>query len=186
MASLKGILKAGFPFISAGLSLAGGPIAGAAANALGQVLGISKQNPSVDDLDAAFAKIPPDQLPGVIQSMKAAEQNYQQNMTQMGYTDAETLAKIDEQDRESARNREVALKDKFWTPLTFIALLFIFGYFLTLYWVCVHGVAAANAELAHELVIALTLAVGAIINYYFGSSHSQTASTQALADIAKS
>lgn len=186
MASLKSILKAGFPFISAGLSLAGGPLAGAATTALAGVLGVTKPNPTADDLDSAFAKIPPDQLPAVIQKLKDSEQQYQLNMKQLGYNDAETLAKIDEQDRESARNREIATKDKFWTPLTVIALLFITGYFVTLWWVCVHGVSPSNAELAHELVLCLTLAVGAIINYFFGASHSQTQSTQALADIAKS
>jgi hypothetical protein len=184
MANLKSILKAGFPFLSAGLSLAGGPIVGAAANAVGEALGLKKPDPSTGELDSAFSKIPPDQLPAVIQGLKEREQQFQVSMAQMGYNDAETLARIDEQDRESARNREVALKDKFWTPLTAIALVFIAGYFVTLWWVCVHGVAPSNSELAHELVLCLTLAVGAIINYFFGASHGQTASTQALANIA--
>lgn len=174
MANLKSILKGGFPFISTGLDMAG-PLGGVAKNVLGAALGVDKPNPSADDLDTAFSKIPADQLGPMIERMKAAEQQFQLDAQKLGFQDAESLAKIAADDRDSARRREEIVHDN--TPRN-LAYIYAAGFFLTLAAeICIAiWVKDINQLVMKSIDVLLGAELGMVLGskeYYFGSSRGQ-------------
>jgi F0F1-type ATP synthase membrane subunit c/vacuolar-type H+-ATPase subunit K len=181
MPNIKSILKIGFPFISAGLSAAG-PLGAMAGNALGAVLGVSKSNPSSDELESAFSKIPPDQLSGVIERMKQAEQQFQLDAQKLGYEHAEQIEKLGEQDRENARNREILVRDKVPAILAIGVTLGFFGLLGAMLW---FSPPASNKDLLNIMLGSLGTAWIAIIGYYFGSSKGSDDKNQIISNLSK-
>lgn len=110
----------------------------------------------VTDLVKAF-KLPPEQ-----------QIQFEQAMASVQATLQTTLAKIDADDRNSARQREMTVKDD--TP-RILAYSYTVGYFANLYLVWKYGVPADAHDMFLMLEGVLTAAQGAIMNYYFGSSH---------------
>lgn len=160
------VLKKAFPFLSAAASL-GGPLGTMAASAIGSALGLSKApGPTSDAIStaiaAAFAN--PEQRAALLK----AEQDFQLQMAQLGYQHAEEIEQIAAKDRDSARNREVQVKD--WTPriLAFTCVVLCFG---GEGWYFTHGSpASASPELIGRILGTLDSALILVLSYYFGSS----------------
>jgi hypothetical protein len=184
MPNLKSILKVGYPFLAQGLSMIGGPFGTMASNALGQAIGLSKPNPSEDELSAAMAKgLTGDQ----IAALKKAENDYQLQVAQMGYTDVETLAKIAADDRDSARKREEVVRDN--TPRN-LAYIYAGGFFLTLAAeICMAiWVKDINQLVMKSIDILLGAELGMVLGskeYYFGSSKGQDDQNQVIHNLSK-
>lgn len=145
----------------------GGPLAGLAVRAIsGAILG--HPDGSEEDVEAAMLGATPDQL----LALKKAEQDFQVQMRELDVN----LERISADDRASARQREVALKD--WTP-KMLAGGVVFGFFATLYWVLTHGI-APDAQSILILVGGLATGLGQVLNYYFGSSVGSKRKTELL------
>lgn len=173
--SFNDVVKKAFPFISAAASL-GGPIGVMAAAVVGKAIGVDKVDPSTDGISNAIATALAD--PAQRAALLQAEQQFQTQMAELGYKDAEALAATSEADRASARNREIQVKD--WTPriLGFVVVsLCFFGeglYFR-------YGAPAnASPELIGRILGTLDSALILVLSYYFGSSAGSDRKTELL------
>jgi hypothetical protein len=176
------VLKKSFPFISAAASL-GGPLGTMAASLVGNALGLTKTPANNGDSISnaiALAFADPTQRAALLK----AEQDFQVQMQQLGYQHSEEIEQIAEKDRDSARNREIQVKD--WTPriLAFIVVILCFGgegfYFM-------HGSPAnASGELIGRILGTLDSALILVLSYYFGSSAGSDDKTKTLSAIASS
>lgn len=173
--SVGSVFKKMFPFISAAASL-GGPLGVMAAATVGNALGIPKLENGTKAIDTAItdAQI---KDPAALLKLQEAEQDFQAQMTKLGFDNVEKLAQIDAEDRASARAREIAVKDKIPAIL---ALSVTGGFFGLLYLIAFHEVPAQSATLLNVLVGTLGTAWIGVVNYYFGSSSGSAAKTQLL------
>lgn len=174
--SFSDVLKKAFPFISAAASL-GGPIGTMAATVVGKAIGATKApEANLDSISEVIATAfaDPTQRAALIQ----AEQQFQAQMAELGYKDAEALAATAEADRASARQREMTLKDKVPAAMAFIVTL---GFFGVLYFMIFRSVPAAAHDALLLLLGSLGTAWTAIISYYFGSSAGSDRKTELLA-----
>jgi hypothetical protein len=172
--SFTDVLKKSFPFISAAASL-GGPVGTIAASLVGKALGVDRVPATSDGISNAIATAfaDPAQRAALIQ----AEQQFQAQMAELGYKDAEALAATAESDRASARQREIQVRD--WMPRllgTGIVSGFIVAVFLIL-----SGHAKADSVLAGTLVGYLSAKSELVLSYYFGSSSGSDRKTELLA-----
>jgi hypothetical protein len=170
-------LKKLAPFLSTGLSLAG-PYGAIASKILTPILGL-KPDASAEDYSTALAKATPEQ----IEAIKKAEQDFQLQMKQLDLKSVEDLEKIAADDRASARNREIQVKDN--TPRV-LAYVYAGGFFITLgaeIWMAVSGV-AINPLASKSIDILLGVLTGMVLGtkeYYFGSSAGSDRKTEILA-----
>ncbi|HXC41245.1 MAG TPA: hypothetical protein VN667_20095 [Burkholderiales bacterium] len=123
---------------------------------------------------------------GVLQTaeLQKGEQDFKVKMAELGFKNAADLAKIAADDRDSARRREVAVKDG--TP-AWLAAGVTAGFFGVLAWVLVNG--APSDQAGHDAVMMLLGSLGTawvqVMSYYFGSSTGSKAKDDTLAQIAK-
>ena len=171
MADVKGVLRTIFPFLSAAASL-GGPPAVLAASILGKALGTDTSplqiEPTESGIVGALAKAnaSPDQM---LQAQKA-ELEFQIQKAQLEPQHQEELERIAAADRDSARKREVAVKDTMPGQLAWLAVLSLMG--------CILLIAFGKLDGgARDAVLTLTGFVGAsykdVYGYFFGSSSGQ-------------
>lgn len=170
------ILRKSFPFISAAASL-GGPIGTIAAGLVGKAIGADKAPPATADgisnaIANAFAD--PAQRAALIQ----AEQQFQAQMAELGYKDAEALAATAAEDRESARQMEIQTKS--WLPGT-LAIVVTTGFFGLLAIMAFHTVPAGSEKILNVMTGSLGTAWIMVITYYFGSSAGSDRKTELLA-----
>lgn len=170
------VIKKAFPFISAAASL-GGPVGTMAATLVGKAIGAqTAPAANADSISEAIATAFAD--PQQRAALIAAEQQFQAQMAELGYKDAEDLAATAEADRVSARQREMTLKDKVPAAMAFVVT---FGFFGVLYFMLFHTVPNAAHDALLLLLGSLGTAWTAIISYYFGSSAGSDRKTELLA-----
>jgi hypothetical protein len=172
--NVKGIFKAAFPFISAAAA-AGGPLGTMAANAIGKTLGADK----VDDIEQAIAGATPEQMV----ELKKTEDAFALQMAQLKFESVEKIEEISAADRDSARKREIAVRDK--TPMI-IAFAITGGFFTLLFILVRHAVPEGSRDVLNIMLGSLGTAFVGIINYYFGSSAGSAEKTKLLAEAGKS
>ena len=173
--SFTDVLKKSFPFISAAAGL-GGPLGTIAASLVGKAIGVDKVPASADGISNAIATAFAD--PAQRAALLQAEQQFQAQMAELGYKDAEELAATAAADRASARSREIALKDKIPALL---AVLVTGGFFGVLGYMLTHTIPAASHDTMLLLLGSLGTAWTSIIAYYFGSSAGSDRKTELLA-----
>lgn len=76
--------------------------------------------------------------------------------------------RVDMEDRASARQREIALQTDKTTR--WLAIIFVGGFFIVLFWLLYQGVPAQGGDALMVLLGALSAGVAAILAYYYGSS----------------
>ncbi len=146
----------------------GGPLGGAAGAIVSSALGAKDASP-----ESLAAAIKTGALTGEqMLALKKAEQDFQIQMTALGYKDAEALAELDFKDRDSARAREIAVRDK--TPMI-LAATYTVGFFAILARMLVKGVPKDGGEALLILLGALAAGSAQVLSYYFGSSSSSAA-----------
>lgn len=91
---------------------------------------------------------------------------------------ANERARIDADDRASARAREIAVKD--WIP-GILAIGVSLGFFGVLGFMLKFGAPKEGGEALMVMLGALGASWGAVMNYYFGSSRSSAVKTELLA-----
>ena len=121
--------------------------------------------------------------PEALLKLKSLDIEFQETMAKLGIDSVETLEKIAADDRDSARKREIAVKDK--TPMVlsvFDGAGFVAAFVVLL---CV----AVPPAIHDLLVIMVTTLANNLVqerSYYFGSSSGSAAKTQIMAQQAAS
>ncbi len=155
-------------------SAVGGPLAGMATRAISEAL-LGKPDGTEQELAEAAAKATPDQL----LALKQAENAFAERMRELDID----LERIANEDRASARNREVAAKD--WTPRV-LAGLVTGGYFGVLFYMLINGLPTHGGSEAMLVMLGtLGTAWGGIMAYYFGSSAGSKEKTDAMNRMAR-
>lgn len=160
MADWKSILKTVAPTLATAL---GGPLAGAATVILSEAV-LGHPDGKEGDIAAAIVSGTPD----ILLKLKTAEHDFNVRMKELDID----LEKISVDDRKSAREREIAVKDP--TPRR-LAYLFTVGFFVVLgaeFYIGISGVVipdAAQRTLDITLGVLFAMMLG-VKEYYFGSS----------------
>lgn len=136
----------------------GGPFGALAGKAVQVALGLA-DGATQDDMAKALENATPEQLLAI----KQADNQFKLDMEKLGVD----LAKIDAEDRDSARQREIAVKDKI--PGLLAAFLTI-GFFGLLALMCFHDIPKENAAVLNIMLGALGAGFSTMLAYYFGSS----------------
>ena len=175
------VLKKAFPFLSAAASL-GGPLGTMAAAAVGSALGMGKSPaPTGDAISNAIALAFSD--PTQRAALLKAEQDFQLQMTQLGYQNSQEIEAIAEKDRDSARNREIQVKDR--TPKILAAVIIVATVIVESYVTVAvfhhQTFDSQGAVILGRILGMLDTSVGLVLAYYFGSSAGSAAKTDILA-----
>jgi hypothetical protein len=141
-----------------GLAL-GGPLGGAAGTFIANALGVKPGDNAA--VSAALTGATPDQL----LALKKADNDFKAHIADLGIQEQQ-LAYAD---TDSARKREMAVKD--YTPAT-LALLVTVGFFGVLGYMLVIGKPQTGGDALLVMLGALGGAWASVISYYFGSSAS--------------
>lgn len=166
MESLLSLVRTVAPSLA---SAVGGPLAGMAVRTISDAL-LGKPDGTEDELAQAAAKATPEQL----LALKKAEQDFTVRMRELDID----LERISNEDRNSARNREVVTKD--WTPRV-LAGLITAGYFGVLFYMLRNGLPQHGGSEAMLVMLGtLGTAWGGVVAYYFGSSVGSKAKDEAM------
>ena len=161
---VKGLIGKVAPSLATAL---GGPLAGAAVSALSDAFGLSEAGTPEQKQDALVAAISgatPDQL----LALKKTDQEFAIKMQELGFKNVEELEKFATADRDSARNREIVVKDNTPKVLVYAITLGFFGVLATLMF---GDVPSGSKEVLYIMLGTLGTAWTAGINYYFGSTN---------------
>lgn len=162
------------PTIAAGL---GGPLAGSAVAALTEVFGLNPNAPTAEKQEAivaALAGATPDDLLAI----KKADQEYALAMSKAGFENAEKLEALATNDRDSARKREIEVKDQ--TPRN-MAYAITVGYFGMLVFIMLYPIPSESRDILNYMLGTLGTAWIAAVTYYYGSTKNSSEKTKLLA-----
>jgi len=168
---IKSILGTVAPSIASAL---GGPLAAVAVGSLSKAL-LGDPAAGQDAPDKLEAAVLTANNPDVLLKLKQAENEFQLAMQEHGVD----LEKIAQADRDSARQRQVALKDSAPTILGYlvVALAVSLEAFVLL-----RGVpATVNPVIVGRILGTLDAALTLVLSYYFGSSAGSDRKTELLA-----
>lgn len=164
-------LKKAFPFIATALTGGvGGPVVALATSLVGKALGTNPKTP--EDALAHLAGATPDQLIAAQQ----AEEAFKVQLASLNINSVEDLEKIAADDRASARNREIQVRDL--TP-RILAYVYAAGFFGTLGTEIAMAIYGARYKIVFDpllmksIDILLGVLTGMVLGtkeYYFGSS----------------
>lgn len=163
------IIKTVAPWIGTAL---GGPLGGMAVEAASNALGLSEKTTGA--LKQALAGATPEQM----LALKQADDTFAIQMQQLGFAHTEALEKLSADDRNSARQREMTVKD--WTPMI-LAYGVTLGFFGVLAAIMLTTVPAASRDVLNIMLGSLGTAWTGVIAYYFGSSDGSARKTELLA-----
>lgn len=161
------------PTIAGALAGPFGPVASLAVTALIKAIGLG-DDATPDDLQAALVSGKPE----LLMQLRAAEQDFQLKLKQADID----MEKVFAQDRASAREREVAVRD--WAPAV-IASVVVTGFFLVLGTMAFFVLPVENKDALMLMVGGLIGSFAGIIAYYFGSSPGQQQRANALSRLAE-
>lgn len=99
----------------------GGPLGGMAVEAAGKALGLS--NATEDSIKQALTGVTPEQM----LALKQADEQFQEQMTALGFKDVETLSQIAADDRKDARAMQVSTRSYMPAVVTIVLLLAYIG-----------------------------------------------------------
>ena len=164
----SGLIKTVAPWLGTAIA---GPLGGMAVGAIADALGASAQ--TTDSIKAALSGATPEQM----LALKNADLTFQAKMVELGYANVEKMAELNDADRDSARKREMVVKDI--TP-KLLALVVTLGFFGVLAYMMVLSVPAASRDVLNIMLGSLGTAWISIISYYFGSSSGSDRKTELL------
>ena len=168
---VKGIISTYAPTV--GLAL-GGPLGGLAGGLLAKVFGTKNADGTVTAADPkAIERAILGQDPATFLALKQAEDDLTEHMRQFDVTEEQ----LSYADVDSARKREMAVKDLTPMVLAYLLTLGFFGLVALLIYVTIP---ARNEPVVYALVGTLGSAWLMAIGYYFGSSKSSGDKTAGL------
>lgn len=167
-------LKKVAPYVTTALT---GNTIGLATMAAKDILGALGLDDSEKPVESVLEVLNNGLTPEQTQKLKETEQNFQIKMKELGYKNLEELEKIAVDDRKSAREREISVKDN--TPKV-LAYLVTLGFFSILTYMIVYGLPNTGAEPLLIMLGSLGTSWTAIVAYYYGSSSSSQLKTEML------
>jgi hypothetical protein len=156
----KSVLKTAAPLLGTAV---GGPFGAAAGALIAKALGGDETKTTPDDLAKLVQNVTPEQL----LALKNAEQEWAYKLKELDLDSIEKLEALAVQDRDSARKRQIELKDH--TP-TILAYGVTIGFFGLLGFMLKHEVPASSKDVLNILLGSLGTAWISIITFFFGSS----------------
>jgi len=153
----------------------GGPFGAIAGKIVGSIFGTGDDT-SEAKMQEAIKNATPDQL----LALKKADQDFALQMQQLGFKQIADLEKIAADDRASARQREIAVKDKTPMKLGYIVV----GAFIAATGLVILGYAKVESALAGTLIGYLSAKAEQVIAYYFGSSSGSKAKDETISAVA--
>lgn len=166
----KSLVKNVAPMLGTAL---GGPLGGIAGKLLAGALGGDPTKATPDDLAKLVQNVTPEQL----QALKQAEQAFTLQMTERNINSVKDLEQIAAGDRDSARNREIQVKDH--TPAIGFYLI-TSGFFGLLGMMLFRDIPEANKAVLYTMVGSLGAAWLACVSYYYGTTRSSGMKDQML------
>lgn len=163
----KSIISNVVPFLG---SLIGGPFGGMALKLISKAL-CGTEDASKNQIVKALQSLNPDDL----KYLKMSEEEFKVKMSEIGLTEEKIYAL----DRDSARKREIQLKDKM--PCILSILLSV-GFFSILIILIFFNVSEHTRDIIDIMLGSLGTAWISTISYYFGSSQSSREKTFLLDD----
>lgn len=152
----KSILSTVAPTVASAL---GGPLSGMAVKSIIQALGLSPDTPQEDVLKEVT-----NSSPETLLKLKELENSFSAQMKQLEID----LKKLETDDRNSARNREIQVKDN---TTKYLAFLIVFLYAAIQIWLVSGQVLPAEMrEIVMRALGTLDAIISMIFGYYFGSS----------------
>lgn len=166
----KSILATVAPWIGTAL---GGPLGSMAVTAAADALGLS------DKTEAAIKSAISGATPEQMLALKAADADFALKMQALGFENMEAMAKLSNEDRDSARNREIQVKDR--TP-KILAYLVTAGFFGMLVFMLFQAIPNENRDIVNIMLGVLGSTFGGIVAYYYGSTKGSEAKSALLAN----
>lgn len=154
----KALIGTVAPYLGAAV---GGPLGAAAVGYVADAMGLSEKTEA--SIKSALSGVTPEQMLAI----KNADQAFQVKMLELGYADTEAIAKLAVDDRNSARQREIAVKDN--TP-KILAYAITIGFFGVLVAMMSVTMPTTSRDVLNIMLGSLGTAWISIVAYYFGSS----------------
>lgn len=163
------VLKTVAPWIGTAL---GGPLGGLAVDAATKALGVSEK--TSEGLKAALAgATPADML-----ALKKADQDFQAQMTELGFKSQAELEGIAANDRASARDMQKSIHS--WVPSA-LSILVTSGFFLLLGGMMLGWLKISDSQALLLMLGSLTTGWGVVMAYWFGSTSGSAQKTDIIA-----
>ena len=166
---IKSILATVAPWIGTAL---GGPLGGMAVTAAADALGLS------DKTEAAIKSALSGATPEQMLALKQADNDFSLKMQALGFDSMEKMAALQNADRDSARNREIQVKDG--TP-KILAYLITAGFFGMLVAMLFNAIPDQNRDILNIMLGALGTTWANVTGYYYGSTKGSEAKSALLA-----
>lgn len=170
-------LKKAFPFLSVAATAFGGPVGAMGAQALGAALG---KDVKPEQIEAELTKLTTTEEGRA--KAQQAEADFKLAMAKLNYESVEALERIALEDRDSARKREIAVKDKMPLVLGGATCTIFFTVVITL---LIKGVPVESKDVLLIMLGALTAGWKDVLGYYFGSSAGSAAARDTISKIAE-
>ena len=167
MDTIKKILGSVAPFLG---GLIGGPLGAAAGKVLGGAL-LGNESASMTEIERALSGASPEDL----LRLREIDAEYKARMAEVGLDEQ----KIAAMDRNSARKREIEVKDKI--PAT-LAIILTLGFFGVLAALMIYSIPPLAKDVIQVMLGALGTAWISAITYYFGSSYGSSVKTQVMGE----
>jgi hypothetical protein len=173
------VLKKVFPFLSVAASL-GGPLGSIGAGLVGKALGLAT-TPKAEDLSNILTDALSD--PAKQAALQQAELDFQSQMAALGFKDAEALEELATEDRASARQREIAVRD--YTPeLGFYTLIGVFSYMV--HYLFRYPVPTENRAMVYSMAGSIGTLLVTAATYFYGTTRGSENKSATLSSIASS
>lgn len=150
----------------------GGPLGGAAVTAVANALGLSEATEGA--IKQALSGATPEQM----LALKQADQSFEIKMRELGISSIKEMEQIAAGDRDSARKREVEVKDS--TPRN-MAYAITVGYFGMLVFIMLAAIPNESRDILNYMLGTLGTAWIAAVTYYFGSTSGSAEKNRLLA-----
>lgn len=148
-------------------SIAGGPLAGAAISALEHAFGIDPAGDLTKRQDALASAVTGATTEQLL-ALKKADNDFKAQMAELGYKDDEAIAALGAQDRDSARKREMTVRDRTPQILAYIVVaLAAAGEGFIIFYGTPKGV---DPVILGRVLGTLDAALMLVLSYYFGAS----------------
>jgi hypothetical protein len=157
--NIKKIISSVAPFIG---TLIGGPFGGAAAKIVSGAL-LGRDDATLADIEQALSVATPEQLA----ALKKIDADYKVQMAQVGIDEKKLVT----MDRDSARKREIEVKD--YVPAT-LAILLTIGFFGLILTFMLVPLQSASKDIVEIMIGEIGTAWICAVSYYFGSSNDKS------------
>lgn len=169
---ITSILKTVAPWLATAMT---GPLGGMAITAAADALGLTDKTEA--GLKLALSGANADDM----LKLKQADQAFSVQMEGLGFDNMEKMAALANADLDSARNREIQVKDR--TP-KILAYLITAGFFGMLAAMLFKIIPNENRDILNIMLGALGSTFGAVTSYYYGSTRGSETKSALLAQAA--